>query len=247
MRRLVLVAVAAWALLALPARRAWAVPEVIRTDAGDTVIAFIDLMARLFLLGLIVSDDRDRHEDGPAPRDPDDYDRRDRRRPRDARQGFLFSFGIGGASMYVSRSELGRTGAFHGDLRLGYGFSDRFQFFTDLAATGAGYGRGQSAVSWLLTLRGQTVLIGDRRGNGMNLNLGFGLGGLSQQLDGAQIDSRAGLALAGGISFDARLSRWFALSPEIFFQWHAVPNERGRANDVASAVGLQLNFLWYGP
>ena len=108
-------------------------------------------------------------------------------------------------------------------------------------------GSDQSAASWLTTIRGQTVLIGDRRGNGLNLNFGLGLGGSTKTYSGVDYENRAGFALAGGLSYDARLTRTFSLSPEFFVWWHAIPNDRGRAPDLASAFGVQLNFLWYGP
>ncbi len=60
-----------------------------------------------------------------------------------------------------------------------------------------------------------------------------------------QASSPTGLALAGGISYDARLSPWFSFSPEFFVTWHQVPNGPGYADDVASIYGLRINFLWY--
>ena len=258
----VLLAASGWALLAAPAARAAA--PVIQTSAGDTIAALADFMAHLFIVGLFINEaenngPRREYDEGEPPAalaaqrqdgygEGDDWDRprsSSRRRLRDAREGFLFSFGLGGGSQLVS--PLGRAGALQGNLRLGYGFSDRFQAFMDITGAGGSYAGGTSAASWLFTLRGQTVLIGDRRGNGLNLNLGIGLGGVSTSFDGYQTESPAGLALAGGLSYDFRVSRHFAISPELFAWWHAVPNDRGRERDVASAYGLQLNFLWYGP
>jgi hypothetical protein len=174
-----------------------------------------------------------------------------RRRPRhDAREGLLFAFGIGGASQH-STTESSSSAAFDLSLRLGYGFSDRFQLFADFSADTAQYRRGLQLTSWTVTMRGQTVLIGDRDGNGLNINAGVGLGGLSYSSYNCDFgcydsaSSPAGLALAGGLSYDARLGRWFSLSPEIFASWHSVPNGPGHPNDHATAVGLRLNFLWY--
>src|SRR5205085_4294686 len=91
------------------------------------------------------------------------------KRPRhDARQGLLMSFGLGGGSLFVSQPDTGRTGAFNVDFRLGYGFSDRFQLFGDASFDAATYPSGQDIASWTLSMRGQTVLIGDRQGNGLN-------------------------------------------------------------------------------
>jgi hypothetical protein len=173
-----------------------------------------------------------------------------RSRRHDARQGLLFSFGLGGGSQH-STTEAASTGAFDLGLRIGYGFSDRFQLFADFSADTAQYRRNLQLTSWTVTLRGQTVLIGDRDGNGLNVNAGVGLGGLSYSSYNCDygcydsVSSPAGLALAGGLSYDARLGRWFALSPEIFASWHSVPNGPGHPNDHATAVGLRLNFLWY--
>ena len=255
---LALSAAAAFALVAAPASRAYAAPAL-EASTGEVVASFADLMARLFVLGVMLdSTDNARpppadeskaamQQEGYAQRDGWDSPRR--RRTRDSREGFLFSFGLGGGSMLVS--PLGRAGAFQGNLRLGYGFSDRFQMFIDLTGAGVNYGAANngpdSATSWVATIRGQTVLIGDRRGNGLNLNAGIGLGGVTKTYSGVDVTDRTGLALAGGISYDARLTRTFSLSPEFFVWWHAIPNDRGRPNDVASALGMQLNFLWYGP
>ena len=49
----------------------------------------------------------------------------------------------------------------------------------------------------------------------------------------------------GGLSFDARVGRYFALSPEIFASWHQVPNPGDRKQDIATDLGLRLNLLWY--
>lgn len=256
-----LAGVAAFSLVLAPASRARAAGLLegepgISASSGDAVAAFADLMARLFVLGIVLSENdgpprRGHDEAAPAALEQDQHaqydgwDRPSRRRLRDAREGFLFSFGLGGGSMLVS--PLGRSGAVQGNLRLGYGFSDRFQFFFDFTGAGANYSYDRSSTSWLMTMRGQTVLIGDRRGNGLNLNLGFGLGGNTKSYGGIDVEHRAGFALAGGLSYDARVSRSFALSPEFFVWWHAVPNDVGRERDVATAMGLQLNFLWYGP
>jgi hypothetical protein len=194
-------------------------------------------------------DARDSYDDPPpygyAPR---------RARHRDARQGFLFSFGLGGSGLHVSPQA--GTGAFDFDLRMGYGFSDRFQFFGDLTVDSGQYNDGSSISSWTLTARGQTVLIGDRDGNGLNINAGLGFGGISRSVCGGSCydygygydqsqSSPIGLAAGAGLSYDARLGRSFRLSPEFFFNWHQVPNDAGRAADIATAVGFRLNLLWY--
>src|SRR3954462_10850842 len=98
-------------------------------------------------------------------------------RKHEAREGFLFSFGIGGGEMRMSGQ--GKTGAVDLGLRMGYGFSDRFQLFGDLSADVGEFHANEDATPWLLTLRGQAVLVGDRDGNGLNLNLGVGIGGLA--------------------------------------------------------------------
>ena len=164
-----------------------------------------------------------------------------------ARQGLLMSFGVGGGSLYVSQPDAGRIGAFSANFRLGYGFSDRFQLFGDASFDAATYPSGQDIASWTLSMRGQTVLIGDREGNGLNINAGVGLGAVSRSYghDYASESSPTGLALVGGISYDARLSHFFSLSPEFFVTWHAIPNRPGLAQDIASSYGLRLNFLWY--
>lgn len=171
------------------------------------------------------------------------------RRRAQAREGLLISFGLGGGSLYVSNQSPDRIGAFDLDFRMGYGFSDRFQFFMDLELAAANYRNrvygADDIASWTFTFRGQTVLVGDRAGNGLNLNLGIGLGGLTRNsgyID--QSSSATGVALAGGLSYDARVSPWFAFSPEFFVTWHTIPDVPGQ-RDVASIYGLRVNFLWY--
>ncbi|HWE23033.1 MAG TPA: hypothetical protein VG496_03740 [Myxococcales bacterium] len=172
-------------------------------------------------------------------------------RPRhDAREGFLFSFGIGGGAVRYSDPQYLRGGALNFGLRLGYGFSDRFQLFGDFSADEAFYPQSRYLTNWLVTLRGQTVLIGDTLGNGLNLNLGFGLGGVTiHSSNCCYVDYSTGAApaIVGGLSYDARVSRHFALSPEWYVSWHPVPNGAGFEDDNFWSTGLRLNFLWYSP
>src|SRR5207302_9929896 len=158
---------------------------------------------------------------------------RPRRQPQ-AREGLLVSFGLGGGSAYLSSEGSGRVGVFDGNFRLGYGFSDRFQLFMDFSGDSGRYPNSPEFASWTFTLRGQTVLIGDRAGNGLNINAGVGVGGVDYYGDYccSTYSSVTGLALAGGISYDARLTPWFSLSPEFFVNWHDIPNGTPYANDV---------------
>src|SRR3954469_24301862 len=164
-----------------------------------------------------------------------------------ARQGLLLSLGAGGGSFYLSPEDARRVGAFDVDFRLGYGFSDRFQMFMELNSDLAHFSNtGDDAASWTFTLRGQTVLIGDRSGNGLNVNFGVGIGGVTYNGGTfAEEQSSTGLALAGGVSYSARVGRNFALEPEFFVNWHAIPNPPGFEQDVASTYGLRMNFTWY--
>ena len=180
-----------------------------------------------------------RHNADYAPR----YD--DRYRPQ-ARQGLLLSVGLGGGSLYLSNEGRSRIGAADLDFRLGYGFSDRFQMFMDLNADAGTTYAGNSVGSWTWTMRGQTLLVGDRAGNGLNVNFGVGFGGLTSNSSfGDRSSGPTGLALAGGISYDARITPWCSFSPEFFVTWHQVPNAPGYADDVSSVYGVRLNLLWY--
>ena len=116
----------------------------------------------------------------------------------------------------------------------------------DFGVDAGRYPQSSDFASWTFTVRGQTVLVGDRAGNGLSLNAGIGVGGVDYN-DGyyGTYSSSTGLALAGGLSYDARVTPWFALSPELFLNWHQIPNSPGLPHDVASAYGVRLNFLWY--
>jgi hypothetical protein len=165
-----------------------------------------------------------------------------------ARQGLLLSLGLGGGTMYLSTEDARRVGAFDLNARLGYGFSDRFQMFMELNTDAAHFSStGDDVASWTFTLRGQTVLVGDRQGNGLNINFGAGIGGVTY--NGGTFneqDSNTGLALAGGISYSARIARNFALEPEFFVNWHAIPHDfNDRNQDVSSTYGLRMNLVWY--
>jgi len=168
---------------------------------------------------------------------------------RDAREGFLFSFGVGGGAVRFSDPNFLRTGALDFGLRMGYGFSDRFQLFGDFSADAAFYSQSRELTNWLVTIRGQTVLIGDTLGNGLNLNLGFGLGGvtINNNAFGPDLSLGAEPAVVAGLSYDARVGRQFALSPELYFSYHKVSNGPGFADDQIWSAGLRLNFLWYSP
>ena len=162
-----------------------------------------------------------------------------------ARQGLLLSFGLGGGSLYLSNEGRTRIGAGDLDLRLGYGFSDRFQMFMDFNTDQGTTYNGDNVGSWTWTMRAQTVLVGDRAGNGLNVNFGAGFGGLTYDRGYYGASSPTGFALAGGVSYDARITPSMALSPEFFVTWHQVPNEPGSPDDVASMYGVRLNLTWY--
>jgi hypothetical protein len=162
-----------------------------------------------------------------------------------ARQGLLVSFGLGGGSLYLSNEGGSRIGAADFDFRLGYGFSDRFQMFMDFNTDQGTTYRRSNVGSWTWTVRAQTVLVGDRAGNGLNVNFGAGLGGLTYGRGYYGSSSPTGFALGGGLSYDARITPWMALSPEFFVTWHQIPNQPGLADDVSSMYGARLSLLWY--
>src|SRR5213075_1080079 len=156
----------------------------------------------------------------------------------------LVSLGLGGGSMYLSNVGRERIGAGDIDFRLGYGFSDRFQMFMDFNADAGSTYDGVDVGSWTWTMRAQTLLIGDRAGNGLNLNFGVGFGGLTYDAGYARATSPTGLALGGGVSYDARVTPFMSFSPEFFWTWHQVPNGTQYADDVSSIYGLRLNLTW---
>lgn len=165
---------------------------------------------------------------------------------RQARQGPLISFGVGGGSLYLSPEGAARVGAADVDFRVGYGLSDQFQMFMDFNVDAGDTYQGKNVGSWTWTIRAQTVLVGDRAGNGLNVNFGAGFGGLTYDpTNAARSAGPFGFALAGGLSYDARLAPWFSISPEFFVTWHQVPNLPGIPDDVASVYGVRLNLLWY--
>jgi len=189
----------------------------------------------------------------PPPPPPPPRPRRVRRRvlqpasPREARQGGIFAFGFGGAQQYVTGAS--HVGGFDADLRLGYGFSDRFQLLFDVGGSGPGNDTYPSVSLWHMRVHGQTVLFGDRKGNGLNLNLGIGFGGATTNgySDAYHDSSQVGLALGGGISYEARVTPHFALAPEFFIDWQQAPNYGGLPSDFGWAIGARLNFVWYSP
>jgi hypothetical protein len=172
--------------------------------------------------------------------------RRTARSNRESRTGPIFSFGLGGAQQYVSGD--GHSGAFDTDLRLGYGFSDRFQLLFDLGGSEPPQDQYTSISMWHFRVHGQTVLIGDRKGNGLNLNLGIGFGGVSTYgYDNVHNASDVGVSVGGGISYEARILPHFALAPELFATYQQVPNYNNRDSDVGWALGMRLNFVFYSP
>jgi hypothetical protein len=157
----------------------------------------------------------------------------------DAREDLFFSFGAGGGALHLS--EPGAAGALDLGFRLGYGFSDRLQIFADFSTYNGFYPTWEST-DWLVTLRGQTLLVGDLAGNGLNLNLGFGFGGLYSTL--GPYNSDVGPAVVAGLSYDLRFARQFALSPELGVSYHHAPRPLWGAEHAWSA-GLRLNFVFY--
>jgi hypothetical protein len=190
------------------------------------------------------------------PADLPPLERRDGYSPRygpgryqpEARQGVLLSIGLGGGSLYLSPEGGSRIGAADLDFRLGYGLSDRFQMFMDFNADAGTTYNGNAVGSWTWTMRAQTVLIGDRAGNGLNVNFGAGFGGLTYNPNPGVADRSSGptgFALAGGISYDVRITPWCAFSPEFFVTWHQVPGAPDYPDGSSSIYGVRLNLLWY--
>jgi hypothetical protein len=157
----------------------------------------------------------------------------------DAREDLFFSFGVGGGALQLS--EPGAAGALGLGIRLGYGFSDRLQLFADFG-TYKGFYPTMQITNWLMTLRGQTLLVGDLAGNGLNLNLGFGFGGLYSTI--GPHNSDVGPALVAGLSYDVRVARQFALSPELHLGYQNAPRPLWGAEHAWSA-GFRLNFVFY--
>jgi hypothetical protein len=93
-----------------------------------------------------------------------------------------------------------------------------------------------------VTLRGQTLLVGDLAGNGLNLNLGFGFGRFYSTL--GPYNSDVGPTVVAGLSYDVRIARQFALSPELGVSYHHAPRPLWGAERAWSA-GLRLNFVFY--
>jgi len=123
-----------------------------------------------------------------------------------------------------TKARPGADGALDLDFRLGYGFSDRFQLFMDFAVDAGRYPQSADFASWTFTIRGQTVLIGDRAGKRAQPERGVGVGG---------VDYTNGLLLrllllhrarlSGGLSYDARVTPWFAAQPRVLVNWHRFP------------------------
>src|SRR2546428_9872350 len=140
----------------------------------------------------------------------------DRRYEPQARQGLLLSFGLGGGSLYLSNEGPTRLGAADLDFRIGYGFSDRFQMFMDFNTDVGSTNAGDTVGSWTWTVRGQTVLVGDRAGNGLNVNFGAGLGGVTYNTGHAHRSSPTRLALPAGLSDGARRTPRRPITPDFF-------------------------------
>jgi hypothetical protein len=209
-------------------------------SVNPKILAFAAALLALPLAARADSPDLLRRGDAPRYYEP-------RNRPQ-ARQGLLFSLGAGGGSLYLSPEGPGRFGAADVDFRIGYGFSDQFQTFMDFNADSGSNYYGDRIGSWSATLRGQLLLIGDRAGNGLNVNFGAGFGGLTYDpavYGGDRPYAPTGFALAGGLSYDARITPNMALSPEFFFTWHEIPNFPGVPDDTSSIYGIRLNLLWY--
>jgi hypothetical protein len=166
---------------------------------------------------------------------------------REARTGAIFGFGFGGAQQYVSGA--GHSGGFDTNLRLGYGFSDRFQLLFDVGGSDTPSDSSFQSISmWHFRVHGQTVLAGDRRGNGLNLNFGVGFGGVTTDgFSTVHDSSQVGVSVGAGISYEGRVSQHFALAPELFASWQQVPNGYNLPSDIAWTLGARLNFIWYSP
>ena len=157
------------------------------------------------------------------------------------RNGFMIGFGVGGGSMGIENGDE-REGSGTGNFRIGWAVRPDLL----LAFEGNGWTKTFDGtvgdLTWTFST-GTASLTWFPGAAGGYLRGGVGAGVATADFETGNVtisDDETGLGLAACAGYEWRLTRKFALGPEVNFFWMDL-DELGSAN----MIGGTLNFDWY--
>jgi hypothetical protein len=158
----------------------------------------------------------------------------------DERQGFFLGLNLGGgtAGADVSTGDVDREGGVAGNFRVGYAFQDQF----GLGLETAGWAKEVDGDWWSYSVSGLGFTFWPS-GKGFHIRGVIGSGSVSYSSESGGVTttiSDSGLGLSGGIGYEIRLAKKFALGPHIDYNYADV-------NDDLSVdfVNFTVGANWY--
>jgi len=166
----------------------------------------------------------------------------------DERQGFFLGLNIGGGTAGVdvpaTEPDLGisdtdREGGVAGNFRIGYAFQDQF----GVGLETSGWAKEVDGEWWGYSVSGLGFTFWPG-GKGFLIRGVIGSGSVSYSTESGGVTttkSDSGLGLSGGIGYDIRLTKKFAIGPQIDYSWADV-NDNLSVDFVNFTVGANWYF-----
>ncbi len=155
------------------------------------------------------------------------------------RQGWYVGFGLGGggAALHADGTSTSREGAFSGNFRGGYVFNPELALGLESNA----WTKEMDGATWTLSV-GTAAVTYFPGAQGFYLRGGIGLGTaeVEQQFGNVSVTgSESGFGLTGGLGYEFRVLRTFALAPQVDYSWTTLDDF-----DFDYVMGA-LQFNWY--
>lgn len=153
--------------------------------------------------------------------------------------GWSIGFGVGGGSAGLDIDGIGtsdREGGGLGNFRLGYALNPQLS----LAFEGSAWSKSENGTT--VTFGASTLGVAFFPSEGLVLRAGAGLGTTTVSSSSGSTTltaSESGFGLHGGIGYDFRVARTFAIGPQ--FDYGYATFDGGSSN----WFGVGLNFNWY--
>ncbi len=158
------------------------------------------------------------------------------------RNGFMIGFGIGGGSLGLEDGEE-REGSGLGNFRIGWAVRPDLVLALETEGWTKEIDTTPGEVTWTFSVATAALTWYPGAGGGY-LRGGIGVGVADAELDLGSVrivGEESGLGAAAAAGYEWRLTRKFALGPEVQFFWMDLEDVLGSAN----VVGGSLNFDWY--
>jgi hypothetical protein len=155
------------------------------------------------------------------------------------RQGWLVGLGLGGGSAGISGGgwSSDRKAGFAGSVRVGYAFQSRLS----LELSTIGWAKEENG-TWLAFSASGPAVSYYPGGGGLVLSAGFGAGSAEASAQAGNVTvttSESGFGVFGGVGYEFRVTRRFALGPQVHAGWIDLDGFNG------NWVGGELGAHWY--